>query len=390
MQVFKAYFKVMRGSAVSLTISLSVFVGLAVLFSLIAPKTPMSDFEPTRTPVAVINRDGDCELAQGLVDYLAYTSQPVPYPDDEEKLQDALFYRKVEYIVIIPSGFSDAFMSGEDCAIRKVVVPDSTSSHYVDMSIDKFLNTVRLHKVYGGEKDEAQLVAAAVADLAVDTPVTMRSSGSANGYRQPYSYYYAYCAYALLAMVMTGVSSIMIAFNEPNLYMRNLCAPLPKRSMSLQLAAGHGVFALGCWGILVLGSLILHGKSLLPSGLTGLYSLNTLAFAVVCAGIGFLVGSSVKSYGAQSGAINVIAMGMSFLGGVFVPQQVMSKPVLAVAKFLPSYWFIRANDAISELSRFTGDSLRPIYGSILIQLGFAIAIFSVTLLLSKERRVSYL
>jgi len=138
MQVFKAYFKVMRGSAVSLTISLSVFVGLAVLFSLIAPKTPMSDFEPTRTPVAVINRDGDCELAQGLVDYLAYTSQPVPYPDDEEKLQDALFIVRWSTLLSFHPVFRCVHVR-EDCAIRKVVVPDSTSSHYVDMSIDNSL-----------------------------------------------------------------------------------------------------------------------------------------------------------------------------------------------------------------------------------------------------------
>jgi ABC-2 type transport system permease protein len=144
MQVFKAYFKVMRGSAVSLAISLSVFVGLAVLFSFIAPETALGEFEPTRIPVAVINRDGDTELAQGLVDYLAHTVQPVSYPDDEEKLQDALFYRKVEYIAIIPSGFSDAFMSGEDCAIRKVIVPDSTSSYYVDMSNREIAETLYL------------------------------------------------------------------------------------------------------------------------------------------------------------------------------------------------------------------------------------------------------
>ena len=390
MQVFKAYFKVMRGSAVSLAISLSIFLGLAVLFSFVAPKAAVGGFEPTRTPVAVINRDGDAELAQGLADYLARTNRLVPYPDDEESLQDALFYRKVEYIAIIPSGFSNAFMSGEECAIRKVIVPDSTSSHYVDMSIDRFLNTVRLHRMYGTEESQVKLVEAAMADLAIDTTVTQKSFGDANGYRQPYSYYYAYCAYALLAMIMTGVSSIMIVFNKHDLCLRNLCAPLPKRDMSLQLAAGHGVSALGCWGILVLGSLVMHGKSLLRSGLVGLYSLNTLVFAVVCASMGFLVGNSVKSSGAQAGAINVITMGMSFLGGVFVPQSIMSKSVLAVAKFVPSYWFIRANDAIGELSKFTVDSLRPIYGNILIQLGFAIAIFSVTLLLSKERRVSYL
>ncbi len=405
MQVFKAYFKVMRSSTVSLAINLGVFLGLAVFLSVMAPSTAVVDFEPTKTSVAVINRDSDAEIAQGLVDYLARTSQLVQYPDDEEKLQDALFYRKVEYIAIIPAGFSDAFMSGEDCTIQKVIVPDSSSSYYVDMSINKFLNTARLYRAYAGGGEEggnggngengengfqARLVAAAMANLAVETPVTMKSSRSLNSERPGYSYYYAYCGYALLAMVMTGVSSIMMAFNETDLYLRNLCSPLPRRNMSLQLAAGHSVFALGCWAILVLGSLILHGNTILSSGLLGLYFLNTLAFAAVCTSIGFLVGSLVKSCGAQSGAIHVIAMSMSFLGGVFVPQSVMSKPVLAVAKFLPSYWFVRANDAIGDLVRITADAVRPIYGSMLIQLGFAVAIFSVTLFLSKERRVSYL
>jgi ABC-2 type transport system permease protein len=81
---------------------------------------------------------------------------------------------------------------------------------------------------------------------------------------------------------------------------------------------------------------------------------------------------------------------MTFLCGVFVPQSIMSKSVLSFGRFLPTYWFIRANDAIGEISSFTADSLRPIYGSILIQLGFAVAIFSVTLLLSRERRLSHL
>ena len=236
------------------------------------------------------------------------------------------------------------------------------------------------------------MVAVARSDLAFDTPVAMKSSGvAATGSDRPgYSYYFAYCAYALLAMVMTGVSSIMMSFNRPDLYLRNLCAPLPGTSMSLQLAAGHAVFALGCWDILVVGSFVLHGESLVLSGLAGLYSLNTLAFAAVSACIGFLVGGSVKSNGAQAGAINVITLGMTFLCGVFVPQSIMSKSVLSFGRFLPTYWFIRANDAIGEISSFTADSLRPIYGSILIQLGFAVAIFSVTLLLSRERRLSHL
>jgi len=393
MQVFKVYFKVLRGTAAPLAINLCVFVGLAVLFSSTAPETDPGGFEPVRTPVTVINRDVDGEIARGLVDYLGGVFRLVDYPDDEEKLQDALFHRMVEYVVIIPPGFSDRFLSGQDCAIRKVIVPGSTSSHYVDISIDKFLNTVRLHHMYGRsrnyEASGAELVALAMDDLSVDVPALLKvADGRAGGDPPGHSYYYRYCAYALLAMVTMGVSSIMIAFNRPDLYLRNLCSPIPRRRINIELALGHGVFALGCWGILVALSFVLHGKTLLESGLAGLYALNTLVFALVCTAIGFVVGNFVRSVDAQAGAVNVIALGMSFLGGVFVPQSVMSKRVLTAAKLLPSYWFVRVNDAITEVSAFTPGKLSPVFNGMLVQLAFAAAIFSVALLLSKDRSVS--
>ena len=386
MQVFRAYFKVMRASAGAISIYVAIFLGLSVAFSLAEAPQETGDFAQTRTSIAVINRDGEAPLAQGLADYLADTSGIVPYPDNPEKLQDALFFRNVEYIAIIPAGFSADFASGRDCAVQKVIVPGSISSRYVDMRIDKYLSTARLRRQYGGDQSEEQLVAAVGADLAQETPVAVLPSSATNGAAQGFVFYYRYFAYAVLATIMMGVSSIMMAFNKPDLLRRNLCAPIPARSRSLQLAAGHTVFALGCWSVLVLFSFVLYGRSLLSSGLVWLYCLNTLAFTVVSASIGFLIGSSVKSVGAQAGAVNVIANGMSFMCGVFVPQSILSKQVLDFGRFLPAYWYVRANDAISALYRPIASALRPIYGDMLIQLGFAAAIFATALLLAKERQ----
>ena len=386
MQVFRAYFKVMRASAGAIAIYVAIFLGLSVAFSFAEGPQETGDFAQTRTSIAVICRDGDAPLAQGLADYLADTSRIVPYPDNPEKLQDALFFRNVEYIAIIPAGFSADFASGRDCAVQKVIVPGSISSRYVDMRIDKYLSTARLRRQYGGDQSEEQLVAAIGADLAQETPVTVLPSSATNGTAQGFGFYYRYFAYAVLATIMMGVSSIMMAFNKPDLLRRNLCAPISARSRSLQLAAGHTVFSLGCWLLLVLGSFGLYGRSLLSSGLVWLYCLNSLAFTVVSASIGFLVGGSVKGIGAQAGAVNVIANGMSFMCGVFVPQSILSKQVLDFGRFLPAYWYVKANDAISALYRPTASALRPIYGDMLIQLGFAAAIFATALLLAKERQ----
>ena len=385
MQVFRAYFKVMRASVGTIAIYVAIFLGLSVAFSFAEAPQEAGGFAQARTPIAVICRDGDAPLAQGLAGYLADTSRVVPYPDDPEKLQDALFFRNVEYIAIIPAGFSADFLSGRDCAVQKVTISGSISSRYVDMRIDKYLRTARLRHQYGGDQSQEELATAVRADLSKETPVTVLPSSATNGSEQGFVFYYRYFAYAVLATIMMGVSSIMMAFNKPDVRMRSMCAPIPARSANLQLAAGHTIFALGCWLLLVLVSFALYGRNLLSSGLVWLYCLNTVAFTVVSASIGFLVGSLVKSVGAQAGAVNVIANGMCFIGGVFVPQSILSKQVLDVGRFLPAYWYVKVNDALSGLSRPTAGAVRPIYGDILIQLAFAAAVFATTLLLTKER-----
>jgi len=386
MQVFRAYFKVMRASAGTIAIYIVIFLGLSMAFSFAEGPQEAGGFAQTRTPIAVICRDGDAPLAQGLAGYLEDTSRAVPYPDDPEKLQDALFFRSVEYIAIIPAGFSADFLSGCDCAVQKVTVPGSISSRYVDMRIDKYLRTARLRRQYGGDQSQEELAAAVRADLVEETPVTVLPSSATGGSERGFVFYYRYFAYAVLATIMMGVSSIMMAFNKPDLRRRSLCAPIPARSANLQLAAGHTIFALGCWLALVLFSLVLYGRSLLSSGLMWLYCLNTLAFTVVSASMGFLVGASVRSMGAQAGAVNLITNGMSLMCGVFVPQSILSRQVLDFGRFLPAYWYVKANDAISVLYRPAASALRPIYGDVLIQLAFAAAIFATTLLLTKERQ----
>lgn len=386
MPVFKAYFKVLRKALPGMLLYLAVYMALSVFFTLAAPAAS-EQFQPARLRVAVINRDDDSPLAAGLTAYLAGTHQLVSYPDDPEQLQDALFYRDLEYIVIIPDGFEAGYLVGNDIALQTVVVPGSTSSHYVDLQIDKYLNTLKLHQQFGRHHSWAELQAAVEKDLANKTPVTVHNaSGAAD--KPGFVYYFGYLAYSLVAIVMLGVSTIMLAFNKPDVQNRMSCGPLAVRKINLQLAAGHAIFALCTWAVMMLLGCALYGSSMLSSELFGWFAANSLVFTAVCVSIGLLVGSLIKNHNAQNAAVNVITLGMSFVCGVFVPQSMLTPSVLAFAKFLPSYWYVRAHDTISATLVLPMADKGPIYGPILIQLGFAAAIFAVTLFLSKERRVS--
>lgn len=90
----------------------------------------------------------------------------------------------------------------------------------------------------------------------------------------------------------------------------------------------------------------------------------------------------------MSAAANVVALGCSFISGVFVPQEMLGDTVLNIASFTPTYWYIKANSAIAETVEFSFKNLTPIYTDMLIMLAFAVACIAVALVIMKQKRTS--
>jgi ABC-2 type transport system permease protein len=72
---------------------------------------------------------------------------------------------------------------------------------------------------------------------------------------------------------------------------------------------------------------------------------------------------------------------------VFVPQDLLGENVLAIAKFTPTYWYVKANRAIGDLTNFNMDNLAPAISSVLIELCFAVALVSIALVMSKRKQL---
>lgn len=386
MQVFKAFFKIIKKHLPQLSIYIVIFAGISILFSSNAKPTQNMGFSGSQAKIAVLNRDGDSPVAEGLTSYLSKTCELVELEDKKESLQDALYFRNAEYIVTIPSGFSQAFMEGTDPTIEKAAIPDSTSALFVDLLIDRYFQTLRLYTDCLPQLTQQQLVNNCLEDLNETVEVTLKQFSLESPQQQGAPFYFRYMGYIMLAIITLGISSILMVFQQKDLNRRNLCSPISNRSVNLQLALGCLIFSVSCWIIFLFFSVLLYGDFLLHSQLFGLFCLNSLALTLVCISIGFLVGIFIKSYNTQSAVSNVISLGMSFFCGVFVPQEVMPSSVLAVARFLPIYWYVDANDSISTLPSFSWEQVQPIISSILIQLGFAAAIFAVALAASKQRR----
>lgn len=387
MQVFKTYFKIIKSNLMQMLIYIVIFVGLAVLFSMMVQPQKSVSFTPQKPLVAVVNHDENSELVRGFTDYLEKNADIVPLKDDPSTLKDALFFREVVYIMTIPEGFTQSFMRSENPEIIENTVPDSDFSYQTSQLVNQYFNTARLYLKGIPDMSQKELSNKTAASMEDETTVTLNQISIEEGVPS-YSYYFSYLAYALLAVMILGISSIMMVFNNPDIKRRNSCAPMRLKSFNTQLAIASTVFGIAVWAFMMLIAFVLYDITPENLPLVLLCSVNALLMTFTALGIAFLTGQFIRSYNIQSAVANVVSLGLCFLSGVFVPQNLLGDSVMAIASFTPTYWYVKANNTIIGLKNFSMEALSPVFTDMLILTGFIIAVFAVGLMISKYRQLS--
>lgn len=387
MVVYKAFFKVILKNLTQLLIYVIVFLSLAVALANTNFSSQNTSFTETMVNIAFINNDSDSRIVEGLRDYVSKNANIIEIPDDTQSLQDALFFREVEYIVRVPKGFTEELLRGEILQLEKSAVPASASGVYMDSIINKYLNTVKIYIGNMKNLSEDQLLSFINHDLSQKTEVELNNSMDEIVKNQRRAYYFNYMSYAIFSVLILGVCTVMIVFNDSDLKKRNLCSPVKLKNMNLQMVMGNLSFAILTWLAMVSASFILYGSFMFTTkGM--LFLLNSFIFSLAALSISYLIGNVIKSRNAMSAAANVFALGSCFISGVFVPQALLGKTVLKIASFTPSYWYVKSNNMISTLDSFNMVNLKPIFFNMLIIIGFAVAILSVTLVMIKQKRIS--
>ena len=385
MQVFKAYFKVIRNNMLAMSIYIFVFVILAFLLTLFFNQPSATSFNQVKIRMAVVQQDPDSAFSQNLEAWLRRQAVVVDLEQTQDSLQDALFYRDVEYILTIPSGFGASMMERRyDANLNRTVVPDSYTSIQMDLQIDQYLNLAALYldSLPGLTADD--LAGKIDRDMAAEADVIMKTSSESQNVNKM-TFFFIYLTYSIMAVMILGVTSIMLVFNKSDLRRRNLSSPVNPLHFNLQLVLGNLIFALAIWLLmsllsLLLGSQPVNGKQFL------ILSLNALIFTMTALSFSFLVSQFIGSRAAQQSIANVFSLGACFISGVFVPQDMLGKTVHTIASFTPTYWYVRAVNEIGSLTSFTLQTLQTAGTYMLIEIGFALAMLAVSLAVIKQKR----
>ncbi|MGI6069920.1 MAG: ABC transporter permease [Blautia sp.] len=387
MKVFKTCLSITRRHLATLLIYFSVFSCLCVVMTKFSYEQENSDFTAVQPNYTLINRDGDSALADGLSRYLNQYGKAVSIEDKKEALQDASFFHASDYIAILPEGFANSMKDGHPLPVDTVTIPDSARGFYMSNLTEQYLHMYRsCQNVYPNmtEKELSNLVLDTLS-VRGDTQLRQLSEGSPlPELAQVYLRLYAYIS---LVLIILNISTILMVFRRPDLNLRHAASPLKPLTKNLQM-----ILFGGCIMLLVFLVLTLTGALLCRGSLTGLdphtlglLALNMLTFSLVSLSIAMLCSNFIRNSNLQNAVANLISLGLSFLGGIFVPLSMLGNSVLQAAKLTPTYWYSITAERISGLADYTSAHLAPVFWGLLIQLGFAAALFAVSLVIARYR-----
>lgn len=378
MQVFKAFMKTAYKSFPSIMLYFIIFTALALLMAFAYTDTSSSSFKSVELNIGIVDNDNSYASA-ALIEYLDSMHELHTLENQKDVLLDRLFYRDVEYILVIPEHFE------ENLLFETVQIPGIYSSAFVDQQINSYLKTVKLYLAGGYSLEDAlthsteSFTASADNVSIIDFNDDTKKSASLVGIFS----FFQFIPYVLSSMILCGLTPILVTFWQTDLSKRISCSALSLISRNVQLALGSVVYALFNWGLFILTSRIFYGAEVFSE--KGLLCLtNSFMLLPLSVALSLIISSFSPSWNVTNMLNNIISLGMSFVCGVFIPQSQLGENVLAVSKFLPFYWYIKNNDLISGASEEVF-SYQAFWENMGVQALFIVAMFVVALVASKMR-----
>ncbi len=338
-------------------------------------------FIAKKPDVLIVNNDTNRGLTKDLIDYISKNVNIISIEIDEDKINDAVFYRNVNYVIYIPEKFREDFLSNKNPKIEIKSTGDYQAS-LASLILERYMKVATIYNNKG--MDEASLISNINNTLNKEIEVEVTSKLD-NDNLSKLTSFYNFSNYSFLASVVFIICLVLTSFRDEKINKRNIVSSTNYKKFNQSLLFANIFFACLLWLIYVLLSLILFGNIVFTlHGL--LYIINSFFFIMCAVTIAILLANIINNKDAISGIVNVIALGSSFLCGAFVPMDFLPQSVIKIAHILPSYWFIKNNELIKTLETFSWVNIKSFMFNLAIIGGFMIMFISLNNLVSKCKR----
>ena len=379
MTVFKTFLQILKknkGLVIMYTVILLVFGNI----NMQSNEKSMS-FEASKPNVIIVNQDKEEGITEDLIKYVKQNCEIAEVEDNEDARDDALFYEDASLILYIPQNYNADFLSGKNPEIK---IKKSTNYYasFAEMMLQRY---VKIAKIYQENiTDETQLITKINETLNEDSKTELMSKLDTTNLSRA-SRYFNFASYSFLACLIYVICLILATFKEENVNKRTIISSFSYKKHNRILLLSNMLYSFILWLLYVVMSFVLIGD--IMTTVNGMLMIvNSLVFVIFATALSFFIGNLVKNKNAIGGIVNVIALGSSFLCGAFVPSEWLPDFVKNISRILPTYYYINANDALTNLEEINMDTLMPIFTNMGIVLGFAVVFIVLSNIVSKKKR----
>lgn len=379
MTVFKTFWKIIKkykGTIILYTVMLVSFGGINL-----SSKEANLNFTNEKPDVLIVNQGENIGLTKNLIDYLSQNTNIVQIENFEEKRNDALFYRDVNYIIYINDDYREKILNGENVTLD-IKSTNDYSAHLAEMILNKYLTVQNLLRAY--TTNEQELINKINKTLKEETKVVVSSKVDKTA-ENKVSRYFNFASYSILAAIIFIITLVMTSFKEKTINKRITVSSMNyKKHNNLLLISGLA-YVLVLWLLYTLLAIILLKSSVLNTkGL--LCILNSLVFSLSALTFALLISTLVKNKDAIGGIVNVVALGSAFLCGAFLPVEYLGSNVLKLAHIFPAYYYINTNNKIMSAEIIDKTLLTNILPNTLTLILFMILFIIINNLITKQKR----
>ena len=379
MTVFKTFWKIVnqyKATIILYTVLLLVFGGINM-----STNDKQTTFVDSKPDVLIINQDEEIGITKNLVDYIQNHANIVEVKTDEEAINDAIFYRDVNYVIYIPENYREEVLKGWNPQLDIKSTGDYQAS-LAEMMLSRY---IQIQNVYAQSiTKEEELIEAINHNVSNQANIEITSKLDTSKLTNA-TFYFNFASYSIMAVVIFVICLVQSSFHEKTVKKRSIISSMNGKKMNRQLLASSLLYAIIVWILFNVLGLFLVGDTMLTTrGM--LYQLNALVFSFCSLTIAFLISTIVNNKNAVNGIVNVVALGSAFLCGAFVPVEWLPDSVLKIAHALPAYWYINSNELLKTIEVINLETLKPFFSNLIIIIIFSILFIIINNIVSKRKQ----
>ena len=379
MTVFKTFLKILNKNKFIIILYTVFLIGFGGFNMQTSDNS--TNFVASKPDIMIVNYDEEKGITKDLIKYITDNSNIIELNNNEEAINDALFYRDVNYVIYIPENYSKDFMDGKNPEINIKSTGDYQSS-FAEMLLSRYIKVANIYQKSIDNEDE--LISKINETLSKESEVEITSKLDTDGLAKA-TFYYNFASYSILACLVYVICLILSSFKDIKIQKRTIISSTNYRKLNRQLLLSNSLFSIILWGVYVALSFVLIGDVMFSNqGI--IYLINSFIFTMCATTIALFIGNLVSNKNAINGIVNVIALGSSFLCGAFVPMEWLPDGVLKIAHILPSYYYISSNESLKTLEVFNLETMQPIITNMIVILGFSIIFIILTNIVSKRKQ----